>query len=549
MTDTPEKDPKPLVIVAALLVAILYLAAGTPELRFMEGASAIKILHARAILSGQGYTDIGRLDSPPEIVRPPGFAYLVAGVVGLFGENMFALKLANNIFAPLGFLALFVLLRRRTEDAYLSMSIALAAYLLPNMFHIARYLEAEILFSSLFFIAIAIFERASDRDFGGRRLLFAFGLVLALAIMVRTVAFVLVPGAMLALFFRGGPAWKRRLGWAGVIVGVWVLVGGGWMLRNQMVAPTGEMTYLDKVLSGKPVHSIYWLAEDHRVPLMAKPRRATLMDIGARAIPNSIFLIRQGLANAWPECSAWTVPKLLAVAALPLLLVLFGFFRGLFLKRRLLDFTTGIYLVVILFYSYQDNRFLLPIAPFILLYSAMGIRSAAKTAFRSNPDRGVEIGRMVSILAMTALIVIFSTKDVRRLFEPPSPMPIIEVNPHLRISSPNLGAYHSASLLEWVHTNSSPDDRVLFHSYSPCALITERECSAIPMVGPERLMRFIDESGITLVVVDDEARHARAYMAAFTPRYLLPAIKAYPERFKILANAPDSYARVLRVVR
>ena len=49
-----------------------------------------------------------------------------------------------------------------------------------------------------------------------------------------------------------------------------------------------------------------------------------------------------------------------------------------------------------------------------------------------------------------------------------------------------------------------------------------------------------------LVVLDDEPR---IFMAAFTPRFLVPAIEAFPERFETVAEVPGSYARVLRVVR
>ncbi|OGP58872.1 MAG: hypothetical protein A2V67_19350 [Deltaproteobacteria bacterium RBG_13_61_14] len=547
----PESTPIA-ALVAAGLIAILYLATANPEFRFMEGATAIKLLQARALLGGEGYTDIGRIGSPPEIVRPPGFALIIAGVIALFGEDMLVLKVINNSFAPLGFFALFFLFRRRTQDPGLALLMALAAYLFPHLYEIARYLESEVLFCLLFFASLAVFETAHDKSFRDQRLLVLFCFLLAVATLVRTAAFVLVPAAWLTLAFDSKAPRRLRLIWAGVILGTWIVVGGGWMIRTQLVAPKGELTYLTKLLAGEPVNSFYWLAEDHRVPLLPRPPRATAGAVARRCLPNTVFFFRQVLGNLWRASSAWPLPAVLAAVGLPAGLALLGLVLGLFRKRRILDFATVLYLGVILFWPYQDHRFLLPIAPFLLLYLIEGFQAGARFVFRVSSEPTWPRARFAILAVLVLLIGLFTARDLQRLAEGKRlTTPVLEWRPHFRITSPNLGAYHSLLLLDWIRTHSSPSDRVLFHSYEPCALITERQCSPIPPVPPERLIRYLDEQQITLVVVDDEVEYGRSLMSAFTAHFLLPAIEAYPGRFQTVysLSLPDSSARVLRVAR
>lgn len=536
-------------LAAAGVVAALYLAMANPQFRFMEGASAIKLLWARALLAGEGYTEIWRVGAPPEIVRPPGFAILVTAVVAAFGEDMLALKIVNNMFAPLGCLALFFLVNRRTRDPLVSGLIALGGFAFPHFYAHALYLEAEILFCFLFYLGLVMFERARADAFSGRLLMLGFCAVTAAACMVRSVGLVLIPASVPALTLARSAPPSRRLWWGIIIVLTWTAVGGGWMLRNQMVAPAGELTYLDKVMAGEPVESIYWLAEDHRVPLLGPPRRATPSDLAARVFTNARFFLYQAAENVFPDArkhpaSAWA-------ALFPALVVLYGLGLGLKRQRSILDFTCGLYLVVILLWPYQDNRFLLPALPFLLLYLAEGIVDVAARFSRGEAPPGFHGGPRLAITVLLAVLsASFLVSDLRILREGKKPLavPALVKGPHFRITSPNLGAYHSLVLLEWIRTHSAPTDRVLYHSYSPCALITERQCSAIPMVGPERLMDYIEEAGITLVVVDDEVSHGGGFMAVFTPRYLAPAVEAFPYRFAELYRIEGSSARILRVI-
>jgi len=546
----PSQSHLVVLFCAVAVIAGFYVAAASPQFRFWEGASAIKLLHARALLAGQGYTDIGRIGSPPEIVRPPGFDLLLAGIIALFGEDMLALKLINNSFAPLAGFALWLLFRRRTQQPDLAALLALAATLFPHLYQLARYLESEILFLLLLTAALCLFERAHDQGFRDRRLLAAFTMVLAVACLVRTVALVLVPAAWMTLALRRELPRRRRLSWAAIIFAGWLAVGGGWMLRNQLVAPKGELTYLTKFLAGAPVNSLYWLAEDHRVPLLPPPPRAGVAAVAARSIPNGAFFLRQLLENVWPASADWPPGVVLAGSALPALLVMLGLVRGLLRRRRLLDFFTALYLGVITFWPYQDNRFLLPVTPFLLLYLIEALEAAGRACFRPPSDQEPRIVRGLLVFLLALLIPLFAVQDLHYLAQGKRlTMPVLERSPHFRITSPNLGAYHSLLLLDWLRSHSRPSDRILFHSYEPCALLTERQCSPIPPVNPESLLRFLDDKGITLVVVDDQAEYPPAALATFTSRFLIPAIEAHPERFQVLYRLPSSSAQVLRVVR
>lgn len=535
-------------LLPALLLGALYLAAANPEFRFMEGASAIKLLQARSLLEGRGYTDIGRLGAPPEIARPPGFAVVVAAIMSVFGEDMLALKIINNFFAALAAVALFFLLRGRTDDPGLSAALVLAGFLFPSQFVIARYLEAEFLFAFLFFGALAMFEAAQDRGFKDRALLAGFALAMTLACLVRTVGLCLVPAAVLVLLVSASATRQTRMLWAGVILTSWLAVGGGWMLRNQLAAPKGELTYLNPFMVGEPVSSVYWLLEDQRVPLLPPPSPGGLKELLGRVPPNAGFFLRQVAENLWPASRAWSWVGVITLTALPLALTFLGFGFGLVLKRRLADFTVLCYLPLILLWPYQDNRFLLPVVPLLMLYLVEGTKIMAGRLLR-DPGKARRPARFIALAALFLVSAIFARQDLQRLleFKQPSAWPVLERHPHFRITSPHLGAYHSLLLLEWLRTHTVPGDRILYHAYAPCGLLTRRECTAFPLLGPSAIMKFIDDSGITYVLVDDEAQYGPAYTSALTPKYLVPLIQTYPQRFSAAASAGEN-ARVFRVI-
>ena len=213
----------------------------------------------------------------------------------------------------------------------------------------------------------------------------------------------------------------------------------------------------------------------------------------------------------------------------------------------MIDFTTLLYLPMVILWPYQDDRFLLPAAPLLLLFLFEGLTEIGGLIIRDQRRRQKFFGPAVSVI-LAILIGIFSWHDVAALIKDkrrPGDLAISR-GPGFRITAANPGAYHSLILLEWLRVHTTPADRIVFHSYPPCALLTGRECSPFPWASPDRLLQFLDENRITFVVLDDEAQSGAGYLAALTPRFLLPALQAHPERFQSVTQAGS--ARVLRVM-
>ncbi len=554
MNEKPEtakgfswKHPLFRALAFAVIIAGLYLGAANPHFRFMEGASAIKILHARAILSGQGYTDIGRIGTPPEIVRPPGFPLFMAGVFALCGENLLILKILNNLFAPAGFMVLFLLLQRRFPSPWTAIVIASAGYLFPFFLGMARYLEAEFLFCLLFFAALYVFERAYDNGLERKTWLIIFALLVCLSSLVRSVGFILVPAALPVLGFMSNASGKRRLAWAVTIVLAWALIGGGWMVRNQVVPPPGEMTYVDKLLADEPVDSIYWLLEDQRTPLLGKPGRASLVDVIARAGPNCGFYFRKLLESAGEKGAI--SPAVLLAGLLPVLLMAFGLAFELVKRRRLMEAVTAVYLAVILFWPYQDTRFLVPVFPLLLYYLAAGVHLVFR-AFTPSAKDFRKPALVATVVIISVLAAVYAYRDLRLLVNDKgaSDRVVLQRNEHFQITATSAGTRHSLLLLDWLRRNSERGEVIMYHSYAPCALITGRQCSGIPIGRPARVIRYVREKNVDRVVIDDEWKHGHGYMAVYTEKTLKPTCRAYADYFKPVKTLPGTDARVLKVV-
>jgi len=526
---TSSKKAIALAASAVILTGVAYILMANPEFRFMEGASAIKILWTRAILTGQGYTDIGRIGAPPEIVRPPGFALFLSGIVAVFGENMLALKVINNLFAPIGCAGLFIVFRRRTRKAWLAAGLALAGWLFPDLYQHAPYLEAEILFMALLFWAIFMFERQMEDKHRSWYGLSGFCVLLAVLVLVRSVAITLVPAAIISVLLKSGADNKKKAIWITAIVLTWVLVGGGWMVRNQMVAPPGELTYVDKLLSGEPIQSVWWLAEDHRVPLLPQPKQASISDVLYRLPQNAAYFSAQIFSNLNPLASS-TSTGATVFGGILLLAAMAGLFISMFKRKELLDFFAVFYLVTVLLWPYQDKRFILPVAP-ALLYYLIYFVSFLHMKIKNNKEL-FHVRTSAPVILIILILFFIGDYGILKRELSADTSPSLKKSEYFVITTPNPGAYHSLVLLDYLGKNTGPQSSIMFHSYSPCALITGRQCSAIPMARPDDIMRYILDSGIDYVVVDDEAKYGGSYMSRFTVAYLKPVMEKYPGYFK-----------------
>ncbi|MEP6782778.1 MAG: hypothetical protein ABI983_03850, partial [Acidobacteriota bacterium] len=176
------------------------------------------IVLAEALGSGRGFRLISSAAAPIVPPVPPGFAIILAPVVGLtphFPDNVFALK-AVSIAAMLGvgIGAYFYIARSYGTPRIVAAVVAIITVTLPAFVFLATStVMAEAVFTVSQLLLAVMIERAAVKESG--RLTVLAGLIGGATLLIRLAAVASVGGAALYLAWRRG--FKSALTFAGVV--------------------------------------------------------------------------------------------------------------------------------------------------------------------------------------------------------------------------------------------------------------------------------------------------------------------------------------------
>lgn len=149
--------------------------------------AALYVSTARSVAAGDGYTYLGA----PFVVRPPGFSFLLAPLVGATAPPAFGpLNALVAGFGAVAALGAFALTRRRLGGP-LAALLALALWLNPGVQRLSSQVLSDVPGLALLVLGLVV-DRAARRR-GGLGLHALLGLTLTAAVYLRTLNLLLVP--------------------------------------------------------------------------------------------------------------------------------------------------------------------------------------------------------------------------------------------------------------------------------------------------------------------------------------------------------------------
>lgn len=214
-------------LVAVLLVSLIWFVHPYYE---PVNDGSLYILTARSILEGDGYTYQG----VPFIIRPPGFAVFLAGVLAVFGTDFFVLNLIGGLFGVACIACMFALFRERLGTWT---CLAMCAFIWTSSAwqRLCNQVLSDVPGAALMFACLLI-DRWAARCPGWRRHV-VLGLAISISMYFRSLNVLLIPAVLCA---RGAehflakddarPAWRWKPVLAAVLVPVLLQVP--WSLRN-----------------------------------------------------------------------------------------------------------------------------------------------------------------------------------------------------------------------------------------------------------------------------------------------------------------------------
>jgi 4-amino-4-deoxy-L-arabinose transferase-like glycosyltransferase len=199
--------------------------------------AALYIATARSIANGEGYSYLGR----PFHLRPPGFAVLLAPVVGTLGANFYALNLYVSLFGAAGIVLLFFFQRSRL-GWLLALLVAICLWLNPVFQGYCNQVMSDVPGTTLLLACLLLERRASRSPSAGNEVLLGVGI--ALATLVRSINVFLLPAILVARLLEqwlgegkdaAWPSFVKRRVVVFLVSAVVLLLP--WTVRNHLVAP------------------------------------------------------------------------------------------------------------------------------------------------------------------------------------------------------------------------------------------------------------------------------------------------------------------------
>lgn len=467
----------------------------------MGGDNAGYYILGRALLQGEGYTNIHIPGTPAASHFPPGYPALLA-VAMLFGKSFTWLKVVNGIL----FGAALWWFRSIAEKATGSTAFAWVAVLLVGLnSHLLRsstIMMSEIPYTAASILALWTLLRWDPESKAFYRS-YDFWLVVVLAsaaFYIRTAGIALGAGIGLYLLF------ERRWAAAFTFGGAFFALYLPWVLRGRAV--DAGSAYVDQLLSVNP-----YRPEEGQIDVSG------LWD---RIAENAGRYLGQELPNSMiPSLTVDYNPEAPVshpfVGLLLLGLIAYGIVRLPKLRWLVAGYVLASFAIFLVWPSvWYGVRFIQPLVPVLVLSAVFGAWELLRRVLPSwNPWWFAALGLL--LLA-----------------------PVRTLNDEAKLDYP-MPYQNYFRLGEFAKANVPADAQFATTKPALWYLFAERKATRIPTeADPALFMQRLQEEGLNYVVVDQLGYGS-------VGRYFVPAYQAYPERFELVAQLPNPDTYIFKV--
>ena len=347
------------------------------------------------LLSGVGYRYSE--DQPPTARRTPGYPVFIASVFRVFGRNFNAVRGVQCVLDVVSVAAIFGLTLLLTESRAAALLAALGYAIYPPAILSTTYIMTETLYTLLLLVfALACVLALKARNL---TLYLTAGIMLGLAVLTRPGGFLLPVAVLVVALF------VRRTVWRGLVILMlaFVVTILPWGIRNKHVL--GKFTVTSTLIGHNlykgnhlPSQGAYFWSTDSLLTPDLKQRLTGVSEVQKDSILQAeavkgilenkgavVLLMLKKIPRLWLNLGYGRAPsrQSLAIAALHLLIIGFAFF-GVFKIPggiRYLSFVpiTTVLLSSLLYLTVASEvRFVFPLVPMLLPYSAVGFLAATR---------------------------------------------------------------------------------------------------------------------------------------------------------------------------
>ncbi|UJS18393.1 MAG: glycosyltransferase family 39 protein [Candidatus Jettenia sp.] len=365
------------------LAAIFYSVALFPDILGLYHDDAIYAVTAKALAEGKGYRIISLPESPVQISYPifyPAVLSLVWHVFPRFPENIIVLKAPSIIFTLLFlFLVYFYLVRKNYASPSMALLIVIMTAFNPWMVWAATMVMSEALYCLVSLLSLWAIELFVSNTRGYKHLLYLTlaGVSIAISIMTRSIGISILGAAFLYLFFHRKRSIKEILLPALQLLLVVLLFLSPWIIWTvlQYVHHSHREVLPYSIAFRSYGSAVNSLSQEFGIIFFFKIFFINIYRCFLGAVPN---LLLPGVDIGKIEhlnfltdyIHLFCIVILCAALSLSFMIPLARDF--ILRKYSLVTMHILFLMMIILFWPFEPDRFLIPVLPFILLYFING---------------------------------------------------------------------------------------------------------------------------------------------------------------------------------
>lgn len=210
----------------------------------LGGDNAGYYIYGKSIAKGEGYRAIHSKDKVKANHFPPGYPALIAVVMKTFSGKIDTIKSANGFFLWAALFALFFLFRALTKNIHLSFVACMLTLLNFHMLEYSTIMMSEISFVLFSVLSLLLFVLTDfSKSFYKNWKFLVFVGLLTFAFYIRTLGISLVLSFTLILLFQ------KRWTYAGALVVGFLLLAAPWQIRSHQL---GGNSYVNQLLRKNP---------------------------------------------------------------------------------------------------------------------------------------------------------------------------------------------------------------------------------------------------------------------------------------------------------
>ena len=473
----------------------------------IAGDNATYYLLGKSIEQGTGYTNLHTVDQSPGTHFPPGYPFIIALGLKVFGDGVIGIKILNHLFLLGTVLALFFIIKKVTSgNVHMAVCASLLCLFNANFLEFSSMMMSELSFT--FFLTLSLYffiNIKSDFTLKDRYFLL-FLITLSASYYIRTLGITLLAGA--SLYFLISKRWKHMI----ITISSFVLFFLPWFLRSKSIGGANHLGNLFAFNKLRPetgeMISNHWLPRIFR-----NSERYITKEIPTNILNNEVDYAIPGGIGDWVIGISLIILIVLGLVSLPK-------------YRSFLFGIIGSTFAILLIWPeiWVGPRFILPILPIFIFGLVQFADKSTKWAAIWLKKKGKSMTPRLGVYAIL-IILPFGIPSINQLHQE-------------AIQQHEIGTLGYKEVAEWSNINLPKDALVACRKPSYFYHYGQRHVVRyLYSKDPEKFLEHLINTGVTHIVFDELGYSSYQ-------EYLLPAANYYSGKFVLLHTSNSGRTQI-----